>query len=193
LSFAVSGVKEGRDMAVFASNEIVFPDRKPYTEWVRGRPLKKMGAVYRHGRLQSLLAQAMSGWARGRGRVALEWRFRVNPPGEVIRPLVPDVAYLSYEAVAREDATAAQTPLGAPTVAVEVLSRGDLRADVEDKIATYLRAGSAAVVIVDPGTETIAVHERAGVSGFAAGTTLTLRAMPGFALDVGELFALSLE
>ncbi len=180
-------------MALPATNEIVFPDRKPYTEWVRGRPLKKMGSVYRHGRLQSLISHAMSDWAVGRGRVSIEWRFRVNPPGEVIRPLVPDVAYLSYEAVARDDARGAQTPLGAPTVAVEVLSRGDLRADVEDKIATYLRTGSAAVVVVDPDTETIAVHERAGVSGFAAGMTLTLRAMPGFALDVGELFARALE
>ncbi len=180
-------------MAVSSPSEIVFPDRKPYTEWVRGRPLKKMGAVYRHGRLQALIAQAMMGWARGRGRVASEWRFRVNPPGEVVRPLVPDVAYLSYEALGPQEREAAQTPLGAPTVAVEVLSRGDLRADVEDKIATYLRSGCAAVLIVDPGSETIAVHERAGVSGFAAGTTLTLRAMPGFALDVGELFADSLR
>ena len=30
-------------------------------------------------------------WADGRGEVGTEWCFRLEPPGEDIRPLVPDV------------------------------------------------------------------------------------------------------
>jgi Uma2 family endonuclease len=82
-----------------------------------------------------------------------------------------------------------QVPLGAPTVAVEVLSRDDRKADVDHKIATYLAAGASAVIAVDPKRETIAVHDREGIRLVGAGETLTHAALPGFALDVGALFA----
>ncbi|HEY4442047.1 MAG TPA: Uma2 family endonuclease, partial [Candidatus Elarobacter sp.] len=123
------------------------------------------------------------------GRVATEWRFRIAPPGEIVRPLVPDVAYLSYAALPAETPREAiQIPLAAPTVAVEILSPDDRTSDVEDKVATYLRAGTSAVVVVDPHWETIAVHDGAVVT-LRAGDVLTHAAMPGFSLDVGDLFA----
>ena len=173
-------------------HEIVLPETKPETEWVRGRARQKVSPTYRHGALQSLLVMALRTWADSgsRGRVATEWRFRVAPPGAVVRPLVPDVAYLSYAdlaAVAPSDVV--EVPLGAPTIAVEVLSRDDRRADVDHKITTYLAAGTDAVIAVDPKRETIAVHDRDEVRVVAAGETLTHPALPGFALDVGALFA----
>ena len=83
--------------------------------------------------------------ADGRGRVGTEWRFRVAPPGEIVRPLVPDVAFLDYAALPRDAAPADfEVPLGSPTVAVEILSPDDRPRDVADKVATYLAAGSSA-------------------------------------------------
>jgi Uma2 family endonuclease len=173
-------------------HEIVLPETKPETEWVRGRARQKVSPTYPHGALQGRLFAALITWADGgaHGRVATEWRFRVAPPGAVVRPLVPDVAYLSYANVPADAASdLVDVPLGAPTIAVEVLSPDDRRLDVEHKIATYLAAGSGAVIIVDPHRETIAVHDAAGVRILRAGDVLTHSILPGFTLDVGVLFA----
>jgi Uma2 family endonuclease len=173
-------------------HEIVLPETKPETEWVRGRARQKVSPTYPHGALQGRIFTALSAWADGgaHGRVATEWRFRVAPPGAVVRPLVPDVAYLSYADVpADAGRDLVDVPLGAPTVAVEVLSPDDRRLDVEHKIATYLAAGSSAVVVADPHRETIAVHDNTGVRILRAGDVLMHSAVPGFALDVGALFA----
>jgi Uma2 family endonuclease len=121
--------------------EILFPESKPETEWVRGRPLRKASPQYRHAKFQALLSMRLTAWAKGRGRVDSERRFRVNPPGEAVRPLLPDVAYLSYARLGAEEDAAAQIPLGAPNVAVEILSPDDREIDVMDKVSTYLRVG----------------------------------------------------
>src|SRR5271154_5897745 len=136
------------------ATEIVLPETKPASEWVRGRMLQKVSPTRIHGHLQGLLFAGLDAWGRvgQHGHVSLEWRFRVQPPGEAIRPLVPDVAYLSYTVIAADGD--AERPLTAPTVPFEVLSLDDQSADVAAKIATYLRSGSLAVVIVDPCAKT---------------------------------------
>ena len=168
--------------------EIVLPATKPETEWVRGRALQKVSPTYRHGRLQSLIARILTDWAEGRGRVATEWRFRINPPGERIRPLVPDVAYLSYQRLGADEDAAAQVPLGAPDVAIEILSPDDRSIDVEDKIATYLRANCTLVAIVDPENEVITGIDASGHTSFARGQTFAHPALEGLAIDVSRLF-----
>jgi Uma2 family endonuclease len=108
----------------------------------------------------------------------------------VVRPLVPDVAFLAYERLSRDAARDdVQVPLGAPTVAVEILSPYDRRADVQDKIATYLSAGTSAVIVVDPQRETMTVHDADGARAFGAGDSLVHPSLPGFSLDVAQLFA----
>ena len=172
-------------------HEIVLPETKPETEWILGRAVQKVSPVYKHALLQGLLFNALHAWADkgGHGRVGTEWRFRVAPPGQIVRPFVPDVGYLSY-ATLPADAPEGDVavPLGAPTVAVEVLSKDDRRANVEHKIATYLAAGSAAVIVVDPDRQTITVHD-AGARVLRAGDVLSHEALPGFSLDVTRLFA----
>jgi len=173
-------------------HEIVLPETKPETEWVRGRALQKVSPTYGHGRLQGLLLMALTDWAErgGRGRVAPEWRFRVAPPNAIVRPLVPDVGYLSYDALpADAPFEDVQVPLAPPTVAVEVLSPDDRRRNIESKIATYLSAGTSAVVVVDPRNETIAIHDHDGVRTLCSGDVLVHTVLRGFKLDVAALFA----
>jgi len=173
-------------------HEIVLPETKPETEWVRGRALQKVSPTYAHAILQRLLIVALAAWADDgdHGRVGPEWRFRVAPPREIVRPLVPDVAFLSYEALPRETPfDDVQVPLAAPTVAVEILLPRDRRADVADKVATYLSAGSAAVIVVDPKKENVVVNDRSGSRVLLAGDTLEHASLPGFSLDVDALFA----
>jgi Uma2 family endonuclease len=172
-------------------HEIVLPSTKPETEWVRGRALQKVSPTYSHASLQALIASALRDWADAgdHGRVGTEWRFRVAPPGEIVRPLVPDIGYLSYATLPREaSATEFEVPLGAPTVAVEILSPDDRVRDVAHKIATYLAAGGAAVVVVDPNGATLAVHDSEGTRSLSAGDTFAHGALPGFGLDISALF-----
>jgi Uma2 family endonuclease len=173
-------------------HEIVLPETKPETEWVRGRALQKVSPTYDHSQLQMLLAIAIGKWAEeGRhGRVGPEWRFRVAPPGEIVRPLVPDVSFLAYRTLAADTPSAdVQLPLCAPTVAVEILSPDDRWPNVNHKIAVYLSAGTEAVVVVDPKQEKIVVHDRNGARTLYAGYILVHESMPGFSFDVAALFA----
>jgi Uma2 family endonuclease len=171
--------------------EIVLPETKPETEWVRGRALRKVSPTYRHAVLQGLIFAALYDWAQaGRfGRAGTEWRFRVTPPNGVTRPLVPDVAYLSYLAIPVDaPPDVFQVPLASPTVAVEILSPDDRPRDVADKIDTYLAAGSAAVIVIDPDEEQISIHDSAPTRTLRVSDVLSHPALPGFALDVTTLF-----
>jgi Uma2 family endonuclease len=173
-------------------HEIVLPETKPETEWVRGRALQKVSPTYAHARLQALIGSVLTSWADAgdHGRVGTEWRFRVAPPGKIVRPLVPDVSFLSYRALPADTPfDDVQVPLAAPSVAVEILSPDDRRRNVEHKIAVYLSAGTQAVVVVDPRGQTIAIHDRGGVRVLRAGDMLEHTSLPGFSLDVGALFA----
>ncbi len=169
--------------------EIVLPETKPETEWVNGRALQKVSPTYRHSRLQSQFWVALNDWAEDRGRVGIEWRFRIAPPGESIRPLVPDVAYLSYDRLGAAEEDAAQIPLATPNIAVDILSRDDRPRDVRHKVETYLRAGAEAVIVVDPKTETIRAESLDGVVTWSIGDVLVHVALPDFMLDVAAYFA----
>jgi len=104
------------------ARDIVLPDAKPAFEWVNGRALQKVSPQRKHAIAQARFCGALDAWARehGSGEVGTEWEFRIEPPGEARRPLVPDVAYLSYDRVPFEDEEAADIPRVAPDAVVEV-------------------------------------------------------------------------
>lgn len=168
--------------------DIVLPITEQETEWVRGRPLQKVSPTRSHSLLQSAMLMALNAWAGKRGEVGAEWRFRVTPPGKPARPLVPDVAYIAVERLRGLDGDDLEVPRLSPDVAVEILSPDDRRPDVDDKIATYLAAGSALVVIVDPRKRTVELHDDTSVILLREGETLTHVRLPGFALSISKLF-----
>jgi Uma2 family endonuclease len=169
-------------------HEIVLPETKPEMEWVRGRPLQKVSPQRTHSWLQRALTVELTLWATGRGQVGPEWRFRVAPPGEIRRPLVPDLAYVSNARLrALSDADLEVPPL-APDVAVEILSPDDRRVDVDDKIDTYLRAGSSLVIVVDPRQHVVELHDRSAVVRLNENDAIEHAALPGFSYSVRVLF-----
>jgi len=172
-----------------AAFDIALPVTEPETEWVRGRPLQKVSPRRTHSRLQSAMLLTLREWAGNRGEVGVEWRFRVAPPGEPARPLVPDVSYVSIERLRGLRGEDLEVPRLAPDVAVEILSPGDRRPDVDDKIATYLSAGSALVIVVDPKRRAVELHDAAATTTLREGDALTHPRLPGFELSVAELFA----
>lgn len=168
--------------------EIVVPVTEPETEWVHGRPLQKVSPTRSHALLQVAIARALQDWAGTHGEVGSEWRFRVSPPGEPARPLVPDVAYVQARRLRGLRGDDLEVPRLSPDVAVEVLSPGDRRVDVESKIATYLAAGSRLVMIVDPQRHVVVVYDGGEPVIFARGQSVTHPALPGFQLSVSQLF-----
>jgi len=170
--------------------EIEVPETKPATEWVNGRALQKMNPRERHSRSQGAFLAALLLWSReaGSGRVGPEWDFRLAPPGEPRRPLVPDVAYLSYDRVGYEDDDGASIPIVAPNAVVEILSPGDARRDVDEKIRVYLASGTDVVFIVDPVRKTVDAHSSDGIETFSGGDVVTHRSLTGFALPVASIF-----
>lgn len=170
-------------------HEIVLPETKPETEWVRGRALQKVSPQRTHSLLQGALTAQLRQWAQARGEVGPEWRFRLAPPGEIRRPLVPDVAYISNERLRPLSDTEIEMPPVAPDVAVEVLSPDDRRVDVDDKIATYLRAGSLLVMVVDPFKRIVEMHDASHESRLGEGELIEHAALPGFLYSVHDLFA----
>jgi Uma2 family endonuclease len=169
--------------------EIVLPQTKPETEWVRGRALQKASPQRTHSRLQGAMMMQLDRWAAGRGEVGPEWRFRVAPPGEVRRPLVPDVAYVSNERLRPLSDKDLEIPPLAPDVVVEILSPDDRRADLDDKIGVYLRAGSSLMIVVDPQQRAVELHDRAEIARLDETGTIEHWALPDFSYPVRELFA----
>ncbi len=171
--------------------EIVLPETKPALEWVNGRILKKMSPQRRHALAQGVFTSELFRWAReqGRGRVGPEWEFRLQPPGEVRRPLVPDVAYISYERLpygAADDV--ADIPRIAPDVVVEVLSPGDRKRDLREKTRVYLTCGTAAVFEVNTRQRTVTVHDGGGQRVFDFDSVIEHESLPGFAMPARMLF-----
>jgi len=85
---------------------------------------------------------------------------------------------------------------GAPNIAVEVLSEGSRRKDEVTKRRLYERFGVDEYWIVDPAIDGVKVYRRSGdVFDLAieintdSGGSITSPLLPGFALDVNDVFA----
>ena len=170
-------------------HEIVLPETKPETEWILGRAVRKVSPFRTHALLQGTFAGALAAWAAERGDVGTEWRFRPAPAGEIRRPLVPDISYVSDARLAGLDERDLEAPPFSPDVAVEIRSPGDRPRNTEHKIAVYLATGSLLVIVVDPRDRSVRLHDARGVSDLRGDDVITHPALPGFALALPALFA----
>lgn len=85
---------------------------------------------------------------------------------------------------------------GAPNIAIEVLSEGSRRKDSITKRRLYEQFGVDEYWIADPETEMVRIYRRAGRAfdnaielNTETGGTITSPLLPGFALDVKDVFA----
>lgn len=170
-------------------HEIVLPETEPETEWILGRAVRKVSPFRTHAMLQGTIFRALAAWAEERGDVGTEWRFRPAPAGEIRRPLVPDVSYVSDARLDGLEGRDLEAPPFSPDVAVEVLTPDDRARNVEHKIAVYLATGSSLVIVVDPCDRSVRLHDARGVRVLSADDVIEHGALPGFALALPALFA----
>ncbi len=101
-----------------------------------------------------------------------------------------DVAFFSAQQMRRQPANA---PLlvGAPTLAIEIVSSLKTKANILPKIDELLSAGSPLVWLVEPLTQTISVFQVAEpIQHFTSSDTISADPfLPGFTLPVIQLFS----
>ena len=103
--------------------------------------------------------------------------------------LGPDVAFVSNEKIPPTGIPVGYW-LGAPDLAVEVISPGNTRREIEEKIEEYLAAGVQLVWIITPKRRTVTVH-RANIEPVTLTESDTLdgkEILPGFKYEIAKLF-----
>ena len=106
------------------------------------------------------------------------------------RTRAPDLSFFRWEKFPQRQLPAEPVPSLIPDLAVEVISRGNTRAEIETKLDEYFAAGVLAAWIIDPQRQRAEVytarHAVAVVENRGA-----LRAesvLPGFELPLQDLF-----
>ena len=102
----------------------------------------------------------------------------------------PDVAYIAYDRIPEGADPSTPVPDWIPTIAVEVLSRSNTKAEMTRKLRDYFEAGVELVWYVDPSDRTVRVYHSP-----EAVTTLTdaddldgEQILPGFRLSIRNWF-----
>ena len=154
--------------------------------------VRELGMTIRnrnHGRIEAKVSHFLQLWLSERPEprgcvVTGETGFRLASGSKV----GVDVAYVSPELT---EATPEEAYfVGAPTLAVEILSPSDKQVDIEDKIAAYLDAGVPLVWIIQPRFRTITVYRPdADPRLFVVNDEITADPhLPGFRAAVADIF-----
>ena len=174
------------------AEELLEYSHEPYrTELLGGRLVEMEPAGALHGVVAARIAQLLANHVRahGLGEVfGAETGFHLESDPDTVR--APDASFVSRERVAEIGIPSEFWP-GAPDVAFEVTSPRDRRGEVESKTRSWLRAGTRAVVVVDPRRRTAVVHRPGGAPQvIAAGASLQLDdVLPGFSPPLDDLLA----
>ena len=96
-------------------------ETKPSIELVDGRLVQKLSGKRRHQALEYRWTLALSAWSQERGNAGHEWRHEFTAPGHRFASLVPDVAYLSNEALDALGPAASELPPCSPGRSARIL------------------------------------------------------------------------
>ncbi len=166
------------------------PDDGLRRELVRGevRTMAPAGSV--HGRIAMNLAWSLADHVKSRSLgvvFAAETGFKISSDPDTVR--APDAAFVRRERVEAVGDTEGYWP-GAPDLAVEVASPNDRFAEVEEKVAGWLSAGTGMVFVANPHGKTVTVRrsEREAVILSEGETVEGGEVVPGWTLPVADVF-----
>jgi Uma2 family endonuclease len=106
---------------------------------------------------------------------------------------IPDVAFIARTSFPNGKRPKGPVPAIAPDLAIEVLSKGNSKAEIAKKLREYFESGTRLVWLVDPKTRSVRVHTSPSDSTrLDADSTLDGGAvLPGFRLPLADLFPLA--
>jgi len=143
-----------------------------------------------HGGIAVDVAALLHPFVRERrlGRVFVETGYVLAHDPDTVRG--PDVSFVSADRLATGDLRGPYL-VGAPDLAVEIVSPSDGWRQVAAKVAEYLGAGGGAVWVIDPGRQTVTTHlpDRPPVTLGRGETLHGDPYLPGLRLPVADLFA----
>jgi len=166
------------------------PDDGRRTELVKGVVIEMPPPSFNHGKVCW-----KAGWIVGNFVVPRDLGHIISNDAGVVTERDPDtvrgpdVAYFSYETLAR-DARPDPYPEVAPDLAVEVRSPSERTGALMAKVGEYLNGGVKVVCVVDPGRRIVTVHtqdEFARVLTDADELTMT-EVFPDFRVPVRAFF-----
>ncbi len=156
-------------------------------ELVDGEVSEMAPVTEEHGGIASNINGAFYVYSRqsgiGRAGVAIGYRLRSGP--DTVRS--PDVSFRLFPL---EEAQRTGFVIGAPDIAVEVVSPANTAAEMERKVREYLAAGSQRVWVVYPAGRRVAVHPADGsVAAYSGDGMITdEELLPGFSLPLSDIF-----
>lgn len=117
-----------------------------------------------------------------------ETGFKIAFDPDTVR--APDFAYVSHQRIP-DSGIPKGFWVGAPDLAVEVISPGDIYGEVEDKVLQWLDAGARMVIVVNPRRRTSTVYRsRTDVKILSENDELSGEdVLPGFSCKVSDFFA----
>jgi Uma2 family endonuclease len=161
-------------------------------ELIKGDLRQMSPAGHDHGRIGMELAMPLGHYVKRQklGKVYLaETGFKLQSNPDTVR--APGIAFIRQERVEQAGSTTGYW-IGAPDLAVEVISPGDAVGEVEEKVTEWLKAGTRMVWVISPKLKTVTVYR-----SLTNIVTLTEKDMldggevvPGFQIPVVEIFAI---
>ena len=161
------------------------PDEPLRHELIKGELLTMPLPKREHGRIAANLTMMLGQHAKANrlGDVYTESGFKLESDPDTV--LGPDVSFVSQDRVDRTDGYYD----GPPDLAVEVLSPGDRRGQVERKLALWLETGTGSVWLVNPRKRTVEVISSPSDRRTLHDTDeLVDDTVPGFRVKVSEIF-----
>ena len=183
-------------MADLARARLITVEDLPYLppdedrwELVAGQLVREPPPGFEHGGISAAVGARLLAFVHEHrlGRVFGEAGYLLASDPDTVR--APDASFVSTERLATAGRRGPYL-VGAPDLAVEVVSPGNTRHEVVQKVGEYLAAGARAVWVIDPRRRTVTVH-RPGCDPFPLGAGETLdgnEILPGFRLPVSEIF-----
>jgi Uma2 family endonuclease len=165
------------------------PDDDGYRpELSRGLLVREPQPGARHGRTTGKMHLALSAYVsrENLGSVEIECGFLLSTDPPTVRG--PDLSFISRERLP------ASLPVGfwpfAPDLAVEVLSPGNTKRELEQKVQDYFDGGTRLVWVVDPRTRTATVYRpRAEIRIVGEHESLSGDdVLPGLVLPLNSIF-----
>lgn len=181
-------------MPLLANEKLLTPEeyfatcRLEHSELMDGKVVELMPPGAEHGELAVNIALSLKLWVRTEslGRIYVETGFVLRRNPDIVRS--PDVSFMEISRLPRGRSQSGFIE-GAPTLAVEIVSPGDLWSEVEEKVRLYLENGSLAVWIVEPESQTVTVRTLESARVYEAQSTLKGEpALSGFEVKLSDIF-----
>jgi len=179
-----------RRKPVTAEELLRIPDDGLRRELVRGEVRTMAPAGNVHGRIAIDVSTPLDQYVRAHdlGVVfAAETGFKIAGNPDTVR--APDAAFVRRERVEAVGEVEGYWP-EAPDLAVEVVSPNDLFAEVEEKVADLLAAGTRVILVVNPRARTAVVRLSEKVARILSEEEILDggQVVPGWTLSVADVF-----